>query len=54
MYLCVSFVGTTPKLIIADFLNLDYFLLPISRENIVLGSNFRNGDFDGFVRFEVP
>ena len=31
-----------------------YFLLPISRESIVLGSNFRNGDFDGFTRFEVP
>ena len=30
-----------------------YFLLPISRESIVLGSNFRNGDFDGFIRFEV-
>ena len=31
-----------------------YFLLPISRESIVFGSNFRNGDFDGFTRFEVP
>ena len=31
-----------------------YFLLPISRESIALGSNFRNGDFDGFTRFEVP
>ena len=30
-----------------------YFLLPINRESIVLGSNFRNGDFDGFTRFEV-
>ena len=30
-----------------------YFLLPISRESIVLRSNFRNGDFDGFTRFEV-
>ena len=29
------------------------FLLPISRESIVFGSNFRNGDFDGFTRFEV-
>ena len=29
-----------------------YFLLPISRESIVFGSNFRNGDFDGFTRFE--
>ena len=29
-----------------------YFLLPISRESIVFGSNFRNGDFDGFARFE--
>ena len=27
-----------------------YFLFPIS---IVFGSNFRNGDFDGFERFEV-
>ena len=24
------------------------------RESIVLGSNFRNGDFDGFTRYEVP
>ena len=23
-------------------------------ESIVLGSNFRNGDLDGFTRFEVP
>ena len=30
-----------------------YFLLPISRETIVFGSNFRSGDFDGFTRFEV-
>ena len=28
-----------------------YFLLPTSRESI--GSNFRNGDFVGFTRFEV-
>ena len=31
-----------------------YFLLPISRESIVFGSDFRNRDFDGFTRFEVP
>ena len=30
-----------------------YFLLPISRESIVFGSNFRNEDFYGFTRFEV-
>ena len=30
-----------------------YFLLPISRESIVFGSNFRSGDFDGFTRFEA-
>ena len=30
-----------------------YFLLPISTESIVFGSNFRNGDFDGLTRFEV-
>ena len=30
-----------------------YFLLPISRESIVHGSNFRSGDFDGYTRFEV-
>ena len=28
---------------------LFYFLLPISRENIVFGSNFRNGGFDGLM-----
>ena len=31
-----------------------YFLLPISREFIVFWSNFRNGDFDRFTRYEVP
>ena len=31
-----------------------YFLLSISRESIILGSNFRNGDFDGFTRFKGP
>ena len=32
-----------------------YFLLHIyDRQNIILGSNFRNGDFEGFIRFEVP
>ena len=30
------------------------FLLPISRESIVFGSKFRNGDFDGFTRYEDP
>ena len=33
---------------------LFYFLLPISRESIVLVSNFRSGDIDGFTCFEVP
>ena len=29
--------------------------LPMYRgENIVLGSNFRNGDFDGLTRFQDP
>ena len=32
---------------------LFYFLLPISTESIVFGSNFRNGDFDEFARYEV-
>ena len=31
-----------------------YFLLPIIRESIVSGSNFRNVDFNGFTCFEVP
>ena len=31
-----------------------YFLLPICRESSVFGSNFRNGDFDGFTCLEVP
>ena len=31
-----------------------YFLLSISRESIVFGSNFRSGGFGGFTRFEVP
>ena len=30
-------------------------LLPMhGKENIVWGSNFENGDFDGFTRFEAP
>ena len=33
--------------------SLFYFLLPLSRESAITGSNFRNGDFDGFTRFEV-
>ena len=32
---------------------LNYFLLPISRESIVFGSNFRSGDFDGFTSFDI-
>ena len=39
--------------ILLSALFLFYFLLPISRESIVFGSNFRNGDFVGFTRFEV-
>ena len=32
-----------------------YFPLPIyGRKSIVLGSNFQNGDFEGFTHFEVP
>ena len=30
---------------------LFFFLLPISRESVVLGSNFRSGDLDGFHTF---
>ena len=30
-----------------------YFLLSISRDSIILGSNFLNGDFNGFTHFEV-
>ena len=32
---------------------LFYFLLPISRESIVLVSKFQNEDFDEFTRFEI-
>ena len=39
---------------IGSNMNHFYFLLPISRESIVFGSNFRNGDFKGFTRFQVP
>ena len=31
-----------------------YFLLLMSRKSIVFGSNFRNGDFDGFSLLKVP
>ena len=35
-------------------LMLFYFLLPTyGRESIVSGSDFRNGDFNRFTRFEV-
>ena len=31
------------------------FYYPLNgRESIVFGPNFRNGDLDGFTRFEVP
>ena len=30
-----------------------YFHLPISKESIVFGEEFRNGDFDGFARFDL-
>ena len=36
------------------FYYIFHILLPISKESIVFESNFRNGDFDGFTRFEVP
>ena len=39
-----------------DFKN-SFILLTFSfllKENTVLRLNFRNGDFDGFTRFEVP
>ena len=42
------------ELRLAHFSFSFYFLLPISRESIFWGSNFRSGDFDGFTRFEVP
>ena len=51
------------KLRIKRLLKLSYdsnlFLFTFSypcngRESIVFGSNFRNGDFDGFTLFEVP
>ena len=35
---------------ITDF----YLLTPISKESIVLGSNYLSEYFDGFKRFEVP
>ena len=45
------FIGICrPCMILFNF----YLLLPISRESIVLGSNFRNGDFDDFTHFEIP
>ena len=37
-----------------NFAETVYFLVPISRESIVFVSNFQNGDFDEFTRFEVP
>ena len=43
-----------PQITESAFIFIYYFLLPISRKSIVLGSNFRNGDFDGFADFEVP
>ena len=34
--------------------NYFYFIIHDGRENIVLRSNFRALDFDGFARFEIP
>ena len=36
-----------------EIMHFYYFLLPISRESIVFGWNFRSWDFDGFTRFEI-
>ena len=37
--------------VFAFFLSVAYMY---SKENIVLGSNFQNVDFDGFTHFEFP
>ena len=42
-----------PKMHISFILSLFLLFLPINRESIFFGSNFRSGDFDGFTRFEV-
>ena len=41
------------NLILKKLLLFYFLFLSISRESIVLGLNFRNGDFDEFTRFEV-
>ena len=49
--------GRAPELIVfaKKYISVYYFLLPMhGRVGVVFGSNFRNGDFDGFTRFEVP
>ena len=54
-YLILFFVHITKNALKFSFHFLSfYFLLSISRESIVFGSNFRSGDFDGITCFEVP
>ena len=36
----------------ASFFTISYAC--IGRENIVFGANFQYGDFDGFIRYEIP
>ena len=49
----MSVASKRPKISLRSF-QIFYFLLPINRESIVLGSNFLSGDFDGFTLYEVP
>ena len=53
-YTCMFKLHFSHKITVDFQFHIFYFLLPMSRGNIVFGSNFRSGDFDGFTRFEVP
>ena len=53
LYLFKGYSVAHAIFIVFSFNKIYYFLLPISRESIVLGSIFRNRDFDEFTRFDV-
>ena len=50
----MSFIYIEESFVVATTYYFYYFHLPVSKESIVFGPNFRNLDFDGFTRFKDP
>ena len=47
-------INVFTKVITLRLKNYYFFFSMHDRENIVLGTNFRYGNFDGFMRFKSP